>query len=185
MTDRDEQSGESPLTGLPLELPPPPALEQRIVASLASRRLLRQGPRRRLWLPVAASLAGLFAGWLLRGVPRPVSSGPEEAGLYLLLLSNDPTAGPSFEERVRLYADWARRLRQQGQLEVAEKLEDRGVVVDAELTGPPRPRDADASDPSGFYLVRAGSLDEAVALARESPHVRLGGRVTVRPIDPV
>jgi len=36
----------------------------------------------------------------------------------------------------------------------------------------------------GYYLVEAKDLDEAVALAKRIPSVRLGGTVEVRPIFP-
>lgn len=36
----------------------------------------------------------------------------------------------------------------------------------------------------GYYLVEAKDLDEAVALAKRIPSVRLGGGVEVRPIVP-
>jgi hypothetical protein len=42
----------------------------------------------------------------------------------------------------------------------------------------------DAPRVSGFFLIRAGSLDEAEAIARDCPHLRHGGRVLVRDVDP-
>jgi hypothetical protein len=36
----------------------------------------------------------------------------------------------------------------------------------------------------GFFLVRAGSLDEAETLARGCPHLRHGGTIAVREVDP-
>ena len=80
-----------------------------------------------------------------------------------------------------LYFDLTAELARHGQLVVAEKLsaaERRlGVVASGE-------RPVVAAEPTGFFLIRAGSLDEALAIARRCPHLAHGGEVALRPIDP-
>jgi hypothetical protein len=39
-------------------------------------------------------------------------------------------------------------------------------------------------EPTGFFLVRAGDLAEAERIARDCPHLRHGGEVALRPVDP-
>jgi len=183
MSERRDDDA-TPVGELPTEVAPPEGHEERLVGALRRRGLLR--PRReRAWVPLAAALAGVVVGWLAHTRPapsRPAASADE--GLYLLLLSDDPPEGPSIPERVRLYSAWAGELAAEGRLEAAKKLTDEGVVVGPSRAAA-RPQDSAPDRPTGFFLLRAGSLDEAVELARESPHARLGGVVTVRPIDPV
>ncbi len=175
----------SAVASLPREPAAPAGLEERLVRRLAARGLVRRRSTVRWLLPLAASLAGLALGWWGRAataVPTPAAA--DRGSLFLLLLSNDPPAGPPVAERVELYRAWARRLAAEGRLATAEKLTDARVVVEggrAEAA----PSGSDPAAPTGFFLVRASDLAEAVALARSSPHARLGGRVTVRPVDPV
>lgn len=174
----------TPVADLPAEIAPPEEHEERLVAALRRRGALR-ARRPRAWVPLAAALVGVVVGWLAHARPAVRSAGvAEDQGLYLLLLSDDPQEGPSLPERVRLYSDWARQLAADGRLETAKKLKDDGVVVGPRAAERRTIEDSPES-PSGFYLLRAASLGEAVELARESPHARLGGVVTVRPIDPV
>ena len=190
MTSEDRRATRPPFDSLPREQAPPTTLEDRIVERLRERRQLRRSDHRargtRRWLlPLAASILGVALGWALRGVAVPAAP-PEahESPLFLLLLSGDPVAGPTGSERVALYRRWAIGLARAGVLVEAEKLTAEGVVLEG-TSAPVRPLSIDAAAPSGFFLIRAASLDEAVRLARECPHARLGGRVTVRPVDPV
>jgi hypothetical protein len=180
----DDRDVGTPLAGLPRELSPPAALEDRVVARLAGRELLARRTARRWLLPVAAALAGLAGGWLLRGLPAPPSAA-NDAPLFLLLLSEEPQTELSEAELVRIYSAWGREQAAQGRMAGARKLEDGGIVLAAGADGPAAALEHDAMTPTGFFLVRAASLAEAEAIARTCPHLRYGGRVTVRPIDPV
>jgi hypothetical protein len=182
--DEDPERGAA-WESLAREQAPPPELEARVVRRLAARGLLRRRSVARWLVPLAATLAGVAGGWLLRGGPRPaVTSSHGDAGLYLLLVSADPPDGTASAERVELYRRWARGLAADGRLESARKLTADGVRLDG-ADGPATPVELGVDTPTGFFLVRAPSLEAAVELARASPHARLGGRVTVRPIDPV
>jgi hypothetical protein len=180
----DDRDAGTPLAGLPRELAPPPALEQRVVARLAARGLLARRAVRRWLVPLAAALAGLAGGWLLRGSPAPPAAG-SDAPLYLLLLSAAPQTDLSETELVRIYSAWGREQAALGRMAGARKLEDEGIVLAAGGDGPAATLRHDEMTPTGFFLVRARSLAEAEAIARTCPHLRYGGRVTVRPIDPV
>jgi hypothetical protein len=181
MSSHEEMEDPSPLTGLPAELSPPAALESRVVEALQRRGHLRRRPLR-AWAVLAASLLGLAGGWWLRGEARsPAPLVASRAPLFLLLLSGEPPRGPQGEARVDAYRTWARGLAAEGRLAGAEKLVHAGVLVDESALAASTLDDA---SPTGFFLVRARNLDEAIAIARASPHVRFGGRVTVRPIDP-
>jgi hypothetical protein len=184
MSTRDERADESPLAELPREMAPPAGLEARVLGQLAERGLLRRRRSSRWLLPLAAALAGVAAGWMLHSAPasRPT---PSEGPLYLLLLSGEPQSDLGEPELVRIYSAWGREQAALGRMAGARKLEDGGVVLAAGGEGAAAPLVHDEMTPTGFFLLRAASLAEAEAIARTCPHLRYGGRVTVRPIDPV
>jgi hypothetical protein len=165
---------------------PPAGLEDRVVDSLRSRDLLRgSGPRRRAapvtrWVWPAAIAAGLllFVGGFVTG-RRPDRS--EAAGLprYTLLLYEGPgfnAAGAAETELVREYRAWAGELAGRGRLVTGEKLGIQGWTLGADSAAVP--------GPAGFFVIAARDESEALAIARTCPHLRHGGTVSVRPIDP-
>ena len=166
------------LRALARPVDPPSSLEDRVVEALRAQGLLRRRPKdRRSWLMAsAAGLAGAALGWLGRGSWSSVPAADERPE-YLLLLSPYLERPDEATETglVREHRAWARGLREAGHLVYAERLGDETVVVGAP--------DARLS-PSGFFLVRARSLDEALAIARSCPHVRHGGTITVRDVAP-
>jgi hypothetical protein len=101
--------------------------------------------------------------------------------LFLSKLPGETEAGEP--ERVAEYKSWAAGLRGKGRLISGEKLEpearELGSGVDAER-GQAAPQEV-----SGFFVLEAKDLDAALALARTCPHLRHGGRITVRQIAPV
>lgn len=161
---------------------------------LASRRTPRRaGPR---WAALAAaSLLAFTAGWFGRALalePAPAGAGDDGRPRFLLLLS-EPGAGgelPAEELGARIdeYRAWARGLASRGLLEGADRLEPRAVRLGASAGGASGAAPGGAAageDPgtvSGFFLIRAADLREARGIAETCPHLRHGGRVTVRPI---
>jgi hypothetical protein len=186
------------IDSLPHELAPPPELEEQVVGALRRRGLLRHANRQPApWLrAVAAGLALLISGLVIGRVTAP--EGHEAPGHRFLLMLYQGAPGVALEgedeaQRVQEYGQWAAELAREGRLEIAEKLASTGRVVlpgqgDAGDGGHVivETRRADPSDGeiSGFFLIEAGSYDEAVRVAESSPHVRYGGRVAIREIDP-
>ena len=156
------------------EIEPPPALEERVVAALRSRGLLRQSQRRRgVIVAVAAAAAvlciatGYAAGrWHAGGVTPPAYTGPE----FMLLLHYTPAllANPApVRERVDAYRRWAQQVD-------ADGYGIRGAKL----------KDASGETLAGFFIVQAPSREAAEAIAATCPHARLGGRVEIRELDP-
>lgn len=76
------------------------------------------------------------------------------------------------------YGAWAGRLHRASQLVGAEKLtHDVRLLEGSALVASPVP------GPQGFFLIRARDLAEAEAIARECPHLRHGGRVSIQAVD--
>jgi hypothetical protein len=155
-------NGEPDLSRLKRDVAPPPALEERTVASLRAARMLsprRSQPLR--WLVTAAAIAVAFAGGIVaaRATPSP-ASGPR---FVLLLYGGD--ADPS-RDRHAEYAAWARTVA------------TRGLSISGEeLSGPP-----EDAVPRGYFIVSARTSEQANQVAASCPHVRYGGRIVVRAI---
>ena len=137
-------------------------------------------------LVIVAALGGYRAGAATHrneGVERDIASaGAGQTYLLLLRVRETPRAvsRPADEARiVAEYARWASALRDEGKLVIAEKLAD----SPAQLLG------AGSSSPEsdrvgGFFLIRAASFEEAQRIANDCPHLRHGGRVELRAIEP-
>lgn len=187
---RPDEEDDGVLGGLRAEEAPPAAMEDRLVSRLRRDGLLGRERRRPALLPLlaAAALVCLAAGWALgRRTPAPTTVADHRSE-YLLLLYEDPgfeTAPSEEAARVEEYSQWAGRLAASGSLVGAEKLRNDAITF---FAGAEKPGEASSSTPggllAGFFLVRAGSDGEARQIARDCPHLRHGGRVVVRPIEP-
>jgi hypothetical protein len=109
---------------------------------------------------------------LLHGPARPANAGP-------------PTAADSAAERaiVDEYRAWATSLANAGSLVTAEKLADQPLtmlIADREVQ---MPRNT-PEELGGFFLIQAADSAEAFRIARNCPHLRHGGTVQVRRIEP-
>jgi hypothetical protein len=177
------------------QAPPPPGLEDATVAALRARGLLvppRHGRRRRS-IQVAAGLAAaiaLFLGGLALGrrgaeTGEAAGSGPRFA---LLLYEGPEYAQPMAgreAERVHEYSAWARAHAAGGEIEGGEKLKDAAELVignDGVVTT--TPPDSGATRLAGFFLIHASDSRSALAIAKSCPHVRYGGSIVIREIEP-
>ncbi len=177
---------DDPLKALTGPAAPPAALREEVKRSLGERGLLapRHAPRAMLGrsLAYAAAAALFFAAGALVGqrgasAPRTAASGQR----YALFLYEDSTFRTDVPEAslVAEYSAWADSLRRRGALVAGEKLRDaEGTVLVGDA------REAASAGLSGFFIVRAAGEDEALALARSCPHLRYGGRIVLREIQP-
>ncbi len=174
MTDHDD-----------LELPA--GLEDRVVGTLRERGLLLGPPAapRRMVAPrwawpvaIAAGLLLFVGGYAFGRRPAPAPA----AGLaqYTLLLYEGPEFNPTGTPEPALveeYSAWAGELAGRGRLISGEKLGadswTLGGAAGVAIAGP-----------TGYFVIAARDHAEALAIARTCPHLRHGGAVSVRPIEP-
>jgi len=176
------------LAALTREEAPPPRLQARVLDALRLRGLLQ--PRRRpTWtVAAAAALAGIVGGMALGRLTVPDRAGrPAPSGRSFVLLLYPAAAGEAGagDERARVeeYRAWARGLAAQGRLVSGEKLEPSVRLLRA--TPPASAEDVDPNGHlQGFFLLRARSLEEAEGIARTCPHLRHGGTIALREIQP-
>ena len=111
---------------------------------------------------------------------------------YVLLLHDAPDAyrGLSPEQMqqvIQKYVAWGDGLRNAGVLEGGQKLADEPGRILKGRNGQVRVTDGPYSETKevlgGYYIVAAGSYDQAVDLARSCPHFEFGGTIEVREID--
>lgn len=136
-------------------------------------------------------IAALFACLLLGGLAgyalqsrTPVAA--DAKGSTFLLLLHEAAASDAQYTAAQMnaivgeYRDWADRLNLENRLVSAEKLrnDSRWLAPDGKLTAVDRPEIV-----SGFFLLRARDYDEAMELARTSPHLKYGGTIEVRAIE--
>jgi hypothetical protein len=124
-----------------------------------------------------ATLAGGAAGYMIRGTPARGPGGQQ----FLLLIRGEPTSAAAPADPSQLVAEyraWAQQLAREGRLVSAEKLAD-----DSGRWLGPQADTTPAAAIGGYFLIRAEHYDEALRIARESPHVRYGGTIEVRRIE--
>ena len=155
---------------------PPPGVYPELLGRLRSRGLIGRPSPLGAWLLTAGAAAAAMVAVTMMG--RPV-----EAREYLLLLEEPSgyqaaTSEAEQRERVREYGSWAGALSRDHHLVSAGELEPGGSVI-----SPAENRAlAPGATATGYFLIRAESLDEAERLARSSPHVKYGGDVVVRAV---
>jgi hypothetical protein len=156
------------------EITPPGPLEDRVVNALRALGLVGRSRRRRAvraGMAFAAALL-LFAGGFLAGASRGQGSAASPAGgsRFVLLLHETPATaslGTREDLLVDEYRRWARTVSAGGNAIRGDKLKaEPGHTL------------------SGFFVLEAPSLDAARAIAASCPHVKYGGRVEVREIEP-
>ena len=190
MSEHDGEAPQRLSADLPRELSPRPEVEERIVAALRARGLIRTSwTRSRFAARLVAAAAGLalvavgFAAG--RGSAGRAEDAPAEPRFALFLLRGSELLPENPQEeagRVEEYRSWARGLAGAGRFVSGEKLEDRGEQIGAPAGAPASPPEEEVR---GYFVISAGNFDEALAIARQCPHLRHGGRILVRPIAKV
>jgi hypothetical protein len=193
--DEWTESERAALRALPRTMAPPEGLEGRVVSALQAEGLLKArrsgGLRATPWLvrfgAVAATLV-LFAAGVATGRVASRPAEPEDPRPQFVLLLQEGKEFEGGEDHVAEYTAWARSLGARGLIVAGEKLKDDAVVLsrkDAGVTIETEKVTSEESAPRGYFVIRARDLDEAIAIARECPHLKHGGQVSLRPIDKV
>jgi hypothetical protein len=177
MTHPPDDPDRAVLARLGQQVPPPPGAYHQLVRQLTDSGRIHRPARIAGWLG-AALVATAAAAIAVLAVP---DSRPGQE--FLLLLEEPsgyqtPVGADQIRARVNEYAGWARALASEERLVSAGELEPGGIAI-----GPATSRRVNGPmTPTGYFLVRAQSLEEAERLARASPHLKYGGEVMIRPV---
>jgi hypothetical protein len=107
-------------------------------------------------------------------------------GYMLLFRGNDWHKGLSPEEMQGIsdqWMAWFKRLTEQGKAIAGSPLEPQGKIVSGKngrVTDGPFAESKEAI--GGYFLLKANSFDEAVAIAQQCPGLPFGAKIEVRPV---
>lgn len=107
-------------------------------------------------------------------------------GYMLLFRGNEWHKGLSPEEMQRIsdqWMDWFKRLTDNGKCVAGNPLEPEGKIVSGKggrVTDGPFAESKEAI--GGYFLLKVGTFDEAVAIAQQCPGLPYGAKIEVRPV---
>jgi len=112
---------------------------------------------------------------------------------YLLLLHEEPVDYSQFSpEQIQAvigeYVAWSQKLEAEGKYAGGQKLKDEGGRQLKGFNGDFRVTDGPYAEAKevigGFFSVTAATYDEAVEISKTCPHLKFGGRIELREIEP-
>ncbi len=113
---------------------------------------------------------------------------------FILLLHENPQSFAELSPQeiqtvVGEYSAWREQVAGEGRLAGGNKLRDEGGRWLTGGNGDIRVVDGPYSEAKevigGYFLIKAGDYDEAVEVSRDCPHLRYGGRIELREVDPL
>ena len=165
-------------------MPPPPALEDRIVAALQDEGLVNKTKTKTMnqflkyTIGIAASIALFFAAnYMGRQTSASIEIDPQYG--YMMILKEDAQFVPGdpmemFEE----YAAWMEGLFEKGVQITGQELKDTAWEVNAQGTKT-LGSEADTRV-TGYFIIQADSEEEALAVVRDNPHLKYGGTIELK-----
>lgn len=112
---------------------------------------------------------------------------------YMLLLHEQPSdfsqySAEDMQAVIAEYVAWRHSIEAQGRFVSAEKLKDEGgrhlAMTDSGLRVTDGPFAEAAEVIGGYFSIKADSYDHAVELSSGCPHLKYGGRIELREIEP-
>jgi len=176
------------LRSLPQEIAPPGKLEDRVVSSVMAQVTAssRWGAALRAAVFAGLSLI-LFGGGLFLGLSqsKKTSGVSMSQSTYVLFLLegpqyDQPSGTTELQERVIEYRNWVARTRKETTAISGIKLHDRSLILPSDKSV-----DVEPTEIGGYFLIEAVDMQTAIRIAETCPHLRHGGRIEVRQIDPV
>ncbi|MGH9766554.1 MAG: YciI family protein [Blastocatellia bacterium] len=113
---------------------------------------------------------------------------------YILLLHETPSdfSNVSAEEMQQIigeYVAWRRKIEAEGKFASGEKLKDEGGRHVSMRNGKARVVDGPYAEAKevmgGYFIINAANYDEAVETSKGCPHLKYGGWIEIREIQPV
>ena len=135
-------------------------------------------------IAVVALVIGLVLGQRFDAPPKQAT---ETTGhQYMMLLYEDETydapAPGKMAERIGEYSHWAREVAATGKYVTGKKLTDDSLLLLPDGARSDVTPAAEQGVLEGYFIITAGDLDEAAAIAESCPHLRYGGAVSLRRI---
>lgn len=184
---------------------PPPQLEEHIMSELQERGLVEPARGAWNWITKIAAVITLLvlggsAGYIAGISGRDTVAPPPKNPLYVLLIRESPsTMGGT--NLVAEYSQWAAGVYKSGRYITGEKLRDTGRIL-RKIGAASSPEDGEQilkkidepiavresklneGELGGYFIIEAKDYDEAVQIASQCPHLKYGGTIEVREIEP-
>ncbi len=164
------------------EMQPPAHLEEQLVNQLKFEGHIKEKKMNnigKIVIGIAASVLLFMGGaWYGKSTSQHVTITPEMG--YMLLLHEDDRFTPGepmemFEE----YGAWMQNTFARGVKITGQELVNEAVLVRKGTQNINRGEET-TTRTTGYFILEASSLEEAIAVAEENPHVKYGGTVEVK-----
>lgn len=169
--------------GLEREQKPPKALEHKIIAQLINEGQLKKTSAMNIYMKWVSSIAAATLIFLsgayyekTRSV-NPVIIEPSR-GFMLLLHEDHNFKSGDPKDMVEEYRRWRENTMTGGVKIVGQELKNESSIINA---GKKVAHRSDrTSRTTGYFLLEARSMDEAILVAKENPHIKYGGTIEVK-----
>lgn len=165
------------------ESTPPGSLEDSIVRQLTLEGLITKKKTMNVYVKWAASIAAsllLFFGgmWVGRTTSSQIAIEPTNG--YMLLLHEGPgfTSGDPMEMFAE-YRAWMINTYNKGLKITGQELRNEATLV--AKSGVLQVGEEVEERTTGYFLLEAESMEEALEVARANPHIKYGGTIEVKP----
>lgn len=194
MRPPDEHDGLTPeeehlFRTLPRHRIPPSSLEEKIISKLQDQGLVV--PQRQ-WIRIPAIAAAVTflllggAGGYFLGSDREEKPMQSQLPRYILLLHETPDPTEDTQAMITEYGNWAKSIRGDVKYVTGEKLKTSGRILSK--NGDVRITDGvlanNTMNLAGFFIIAAKNYEEAARIASDCPHLKHGGVIELREIDP-
>lgn len=176
--EREDLSPEekSAFEALSRHLIPPGSLENEVVKELKEKKLIRSsGKLKWILYPVAAGiifLLGFYSANLGKGSINKNST-------YMMILLEDENFHlENTIDAAKEYGIWNAQMNEAGIKMTGQELQNETHSISASQIVF---LDEDHSNRiTGYFLIEASSAEEAIAIAKESPHIKYGGKIYLK-----
>ncbi len=169
--------------GLSRAQDPPARIEEEIIRQLKNEGLMtttRTMKRPAYWLAAASIAVVAFFSGLFYGQSQAPQALIDPQQGYMLLLHEPSTFQPGDPmEMFQEYGAWMQSTEEQGVTITGQELALTTQYVS--LAGISGDSDGKVFPTTGYFIVEAASMQEAVAIAQKNPHVKYGGEIEVKP----
>ena len=158
------------------EKKPAPELETRIIRKLKSEQLIKTTYDMKAYLKWAAIIAAIIAAYFL----GDYSPQAKQEMSYMFILQEDEGFQPGDpNDMFQEYHNWMLAIDEKGIQIDGQELKNEAVLVGTDqkidyLEG------EGTSRVTGYFVLNATSLDEAIEIAQENPHIKYGGTIQVK-----
>jgi hypothetical protein len=161
------------------EIKLPDELQDKIIHELKNQHLIQSTMNNKKLFWAAAVLSALVTGFLLGRIdfnqPR-ITMNVEQEQFLLLLYEDDSFSGENISALIEEYISWAMNLQDKNQLAYAEKLKDEKFDLGNRSN-------ISAAAVTGYFVIKASDLEEAMQIAKSHPHLKYNGSIELRPIE--